>query len=148
MQLTIAIAQLKPRKGAYEANLARLGEVFGQLGALSPRPDVLVLPETALTGYFLEGGVREVARTAGELAADLQRTYVAACGPDAPPRPGEPDDPAGKLYRRGPGGHRTARGRSRRADRRERQEPSRHAPSSRRSHRRERGQCPQPPCRR
>jgi len=85
MELTIAIAQLKPRKGDYAANLARLGEVFAQLGGLERRPDVLVLAETALTGYFLEGGVREVARTAEELFADLQRTYLAARGEAAPP---------------------------------------------------------------
>jgi NAD+ synthase (glutamine-hydrolysing) len=85
MQLTIAIAQLKPRKGDFAANLARLGTVFAQLGELPRRPDVLLLPETALTGYFLEGGVRELARTAGELFEDLQRAYLVACGPDAPP---------------------------------------------------------------
>ncbi|MEN9935910.1 MAG: hypothetical protein RLZZ387_2489 [Chloroflexota bacterium] len=85
MQLTIAMAQLKPRKGHYAQNLERLGAVFAQLGSLQPRPDLLALPETALTGYFLEGGVREVARTAGELHADLQRTYLAACGAHAAP---------------------------------------------------------------
>src|SRR5262249_4632370 len=38
---------------------------------------ILHLPETALTGYFLEGGVRDAAMTAGAFAADLQRTYIA-----------------------------------------------------------------------
>ncbi|HEU5099613.1 MAG TPA: NAD(+) synthase, partial [Roseiflexaceae bacterium] len=85
MQLHIAIAQLRPRKGDYAANIARLGQVFAQLGTLAPRPDVLVLPETALTGYFLEGGVREVARSAGELFASMQTAYLAACGPAAAP---------------------------------------------------------------
>ena len=32
-------------KGEYEANLARLGEIFAQLDSLEPRPDVLHLPE-------------------------------------------------------------------------------------------------------
>ena len=41
---------------------SRLGDVFAQLDSLEPRPDVLHLPESALTGYFLEGGVREHAR--------------------------------------------------------------------------------------
>lgn len=36
---------------------------------------VLALPETALTGYFLEGGVREEAMTAGTLARELDATY-------------------------------------------------------------------------
>ncbi len=85
MQLNIAIAQLRPKKGDYAANIARLGEVFGQLGALDTPPDVLVLAETALTGYFLEGGVRDTARTAGQVFTDLQAAYLAARGPDAPP---------------------------------------------------------------
>src|SRR6476620_4913022 len=85
MELNIAIAQLRPKKGDYDANIARLGEVFAQLGTLATQPDVLVLPETALTGYFLEGAVREVARSAGEVFADLQAAYLAARGPAAPP---------------------------------------------------------------
>jgi NAD+ synthase (glutamine-hydrolysing) len=84
MQVNIAIAQLRPKKGDYAANIGRLGEVFAQLGTLATQPDVLVLPETALTGYFLEGAVREVARSAGEVFADMQAAYLAARGPAAP----------------------------------------------------------------
>ena len=73
--IDVATVQFAPRKGEYESNLARLGELFAQLDALTPRPQVLHLPETALTGYFLEGGVREFALTAGTQAADLQRVY-------------------------------------------------------------------------
>src|SRR4051794_17557957 len=50
----LALAQLKPRKGDYAGNLARLHSVFSQLDALEPRPSLLCLSETALTGYFLE----------------------------------------------------------------------------------------------
>ena len=60
--LQLAALQFSPGKGDYDANLARLGDVFAQLDSLDPRPDVLHLPESALTGYFLEGGVREHAR--------------------------------------------------------------------------------------
>ena len=80
----LALAQLKPRKGEYAANLARLGGVFAQLATLSPRPAILHLPETALTGYFLEGGVRDHAMTAGELARDLGAAYRRAV-PDGQP---------------------------------------------------------------
>ena len=73
--LRLAIAQLKPRKGAYAENLARLGDVFRKLGTKVDPPDVLVLPEAALTGYFVEGGVRELARSAEELYEDLARTH-------------------------------------------------------------------------
>ncbi|MDB4910467.1 MAG: NH(3)-dependent synthetase [Gemmatimonadetes bacterium] len=76
--LQLAALQFSPGKGEYEANLSRLGDIFAQLDSLDPRPDVLHLPESALTGYFLEGGVREHARTAGALADDLQRMYLAA----------------------------------------------------------------------
>lgn len=79
----LAVAQFRPRKGDYTGNLARLGPLFAQTCARQPRPDVLCLPESALTGYFLEGGVREHAVTAGTLAADLQTVYRAAVpGPE------------------------------------------------------------------
>jgi NAD+ synthase (glutamine-hydrolysing) len=71
----LAVAQLKPKKGDYAHNLERLGELFARLDSESPRPDLLQLPETALTGYFLEGGVREQAMSAGDLAHDLARVY-------------------------------------------------------------------------
>ncbi len=74
--VNLAIVQFKPRKGEYAANLAHLGDIFAQLDALDPRPEIAVLPETALTGYFLEGGVREAAMTAGSLAHDLHATYL------------------------------------------------------------------------
>lgn len=71
----LALAQLKPRKGDYSGNLGRLGAVFAGLDELDPRPTVLCLAESALTGYFLEGGVRDNAVTAGTFAADLDRVY-------------------------------------------------------------------------
>jgi NAD+ synthase (glutamine-hydrolysing) len=74
----LALAQMKPTKGDYAANLTRLGEVFAQLNAMRPRPQVLHLPETALTGYFVEGGVRDLAVTAGTLARDLQEGWRSA----------------------------------------------------------------------
>jgi NAD+ synthetase len=82
--LHLAIAQFEPRKGDYVDNLSRLREIFAQVHAFEPRPQVLQLPETALTGYFVEGGVRDLAVTAGQLAGDLDRVYrdaVSAPGP-------------------------------------------------------------------
>jgi NAD+ synthase (glutamine-hydrolysing) len=76
--VNIAVAQFKPRKADFRANLDRLGALFRQLDELEPHPTVLALPETALTGYFLEGGVREEAMTAGALARELDATYRAA----------------------------------------------------------------------
>lgn len=80
----LALAQFKPRKGDYQGNLQRLRAVFAQVDAMDPRPTVLALAESALTGYFLEGGVRDNAVTAGTLARDLDVAYrdaAASAGP-------------------------------------------------------------------
>jgi NAD+ synthase (glutamine-hydrolysing) len=73
--VTLALAQFKPRKGDYAGNLARIAGILAQAAAIEPRPQLVCFPETALSGYFLEGGVREHAVTAGKLAADLHRAY-------------------------------------------------------------------------
>ncbi|HKH92982.1 MAG TPA: NAD+ synthase [Gemmatimonadaceae bacterium] len=73
--LTLALAQFQPRKGDYAGNLARIGELLAQCASLEPRPRLVCFPESALSGYFLEGGVREHAVTTGRLAADLHRVY-------------------------------------------------------------------------
>ncbi|MGH8673637.1 MAG: nitrilase-related carbon-nitrogen hydrolase, partial [Burkholderiales bacterium] len=74
----LAIVQFKPRKGDYAGNLAHLGEIFAQLDSLDPRPQVAFLPETAVSGYFLEGGVRDHAVSAGTLVRDLDEQYRTA----------------------------------------------------------------------
>ena len=74
----LAIVQFKPRKGDYSGNLDRLGGIFAQLDGLNPRPQVAFLPESAVSGYFLEGGVRDQAVTAGTLARDLNDRYKKA----------------------------------------------------------------------
>ncbi|HET8632516.1 MAG TPA: NAD+ synthase [Gemmatimonadales bacterium] len=79
--LHIAIAQFRPTKGAYRQNLARLGEIFGQLAAADHAPDLVVTAEAALTGYFLEGGVRELAKSAPELFADLSQVHAESGAP-------------------------------------------------------------------
>jgi len=82
--VNLAIVQFKPRKGDYAGNLAHLGEIFAQLDSLDPRPQVAFLPETAVSGYFLEGGVRDVAVSAGTLVKDLDEQYRAAVPSLAP----------------------------------------------------------------
>ena len=83
--LTIAICQFAPRKGDTVANLQRLGALCAQAAALDPRPQLVQFPETALSGYFVEGGVREVACTAGALANDLDDAYRTACAASGVP---------------------------------------------------------------
>jgi NAD+ synthetase len=85
--LTMAIAQLHPHKGDYRANMARLRDIFAQVRMLSPHPQVLHFPETVLSGYFVEGGVRDVAVTAGTLARDLDQAYADGPRDDRARRP-------------------------------------------------------------
>ena len=71
----IALSQFRPTKGEYAQNVARIGGVITQAAQLNPKPDLVVFPETATSGYFVEGGVKELAVTAGTLARDLAAAY-------------------------------------------------------------------------
>ena len=75
-QLRVMVAQVQPRKGAYAENLRRVGGIVAQVAALEEPPQLLVFPETALTGYFIEGGVRELALPAGALFRDLAAQHA------------------------------------------------------------------------
>src|SRR5207245_5739412 len=77
----LAIAQIRPTKGEYAANLQKIGGVLAQLAQLNPPVDLVVFPETATSGYFVEGGVRDVAVTAGTLFRDLTLEHEAAKAP-------------------------------------------------------------------
>ena len=76
-RLSVAIVQTKPIKGRYTENLAAAGEAFGSL--LSPVPELIVFPEAAFTGYFLEGAVYEAARSSARFARDLATIWHQAC---------------------------------------------------------------------
>jgi predicted amidohydrolase len=78
--LRVAIVQTKPRKGRYAENLREITEIFAQLGSTEPAPDLVVLPEAALTGYFLEGAVYELALDARRFADDLANAWREANG--------------------------------------------------------------------
>ncbi len=77
MQLKVhaAIGQMKPYKGDFRRNLNRLGDLFEQLEEESSQISILTLPETALSGYFLEGGVRDAALSSADLFAALLELY-------------------------------------------------------------------------
>ncbi|HVH67561.1 MAG TPA: NAD+ synthase [Gemmatimonadales bacterium] len=77
----VAIAQIRPTKGDYAANLQKIGGVLAQVAKLQPTVDLVMFPETATSGYFVEGGVRDVAVTAGTLFRDLTLAHAAAGGP-------------------------------------------------------------------
>src|SRR5213083_2634935 len=79
--MRLAIAQIRPTKGEYAANLQKIGGVLAQVAKLEPAPDLVIFPETSTYGYFVEGGVRDVAVTAGTLFRDLQVEHEAAKAP-------------------------------------------------------------------
>lgn len=79
--LRIALAQFRPKKGDYAENLRRVGGVFARLAQMEEPPQLVIFPETAMSGYFLEGGVREVAVTAGTLFRDLSAQHSLSDGP-------------------------------------------------------------------
>src|SRR2546421_2370498 len=87
----LAIAQIRPTKGDYAANLQRIGGVLAQLAQIEPRVDLLITPEASTSGYFVEGGVRDVAVTAGALFKDLATPQDAAGAK-------RPIDVAGGVY--------------------------------------------------
>lgn len=75
----VAIVQAKPRKGNVEANFAELQETFEQI-IKEGAPDLIILPEAAMTGYFLEGAVYDLAETADEFATKLADAWRKAGG--------------------------------------------------------------------
>jgi predicted amidohydrolase len=74
--MDVALVQFKPRKGDVAANVAELRGVFAQLAPTSV--DLIVLPEAALTGYFLEGAVYELALDAPAMARRLDEAWRAS----------------------------------------------------------------------
>ncbi len=79
--LRIAVSQFRPTKGEYAQNVDRIAAVLAQAMALEVPPALVVFPETATSGYFVEGGVKDVAVTAGTLFRDLQTRYASLGAP-------------------------------------------------------------------
>jgi predicted amidohydrolase len=78
--LKLGVVQFKPRKGDVAANLAELEAIYAQLAAEETPYDLIVAPEAALTGYFLEGAVYERAFEAEALAELLASGWRRASG--------------------------------------------------------------------
>ncbi len=74
-RLRLAVAQIQPQKGDYRENLRRIGGVFAQVAGWDRPPDILVFPECMTSGYFVEGGVQDVAVTGGTLFRDLAELH-------------------------------------------------------------------------
>lgn len=71
MTARVACVQFAPTKARVSENLDRIAEATRL--AASERAVMAVFPETAVSGYFLEGGVGECALTAEALASELGR---------------------------------------------------------------------------
>src|SRR5688572_16456185 len=71
MPFTVACAQMAPLKADLQANLDKIAELIVQ--ASLEGADLVVFPEASTTGYFLEGGVFEVALESGELAQAISQ---------------------------------------------------------------------------
>ncbi len=71
MTFTVGAAQFTPQKGDVQGNLDRIAEILEQ--ASSEGAELVVFPETIVSGYFLEGGVLESALTGEELLKELAK---------------------------------------------------------------------------
>jgi N-carbamoylputrescine amidase len=80
MPVQVSLLQIQPAKGRYQENLADCSAVFAQLHAEGASPDLVVLPEAAMTGYFLEGAVYDLARPARAFADDLAGAWLNGAG--------------------------------------------------------------------
>lgn len=65
-----ALVQLKPVKGDVLATIDRIAAMLADLQ--DEQVDIVTFPETALSGYFLQGGVREQALSAAEVFEALR----------------------------------------------------------------------------
>jgi N-carbamoylputrescine amidase len=82
MKMRVVAVQFKPRKGDVEQNLDRVAAVLHQIVEEDDPADVVVFPETITSGYFLEGGVREAARTREQILEALVKRYLPFARPE------------------------------------------------------------------
>ena len=76
--MRIALAQIRPKKGDYAANIHAVGAVLAQTAAWPEPAGLVVFGEAVMSGYFLEGGVQEHAISAGTLFRDLAAVHTGA----------------------------------------------------------------------
>lgn len=98
----LALVQFAPRKGRVEQNYERIEQVFTALRHDKEGfPSVIVFPEASLSGYFVEGGVAEVAQKRATVFRRLQAAAGRACGRKHPSFDvvvGFYEDDEGKFY--------------------------------------------------
>jgi predicted amidohydrolase len=101
-KVSLALVQFAPRKGRVDQNVERIEQVFAALRHDKEGfPNVVVFPEASLSGYFVEGGIAEVAQKSAMVLRKLQAAATQACGRNHPPFDvviGFYEDDGGKLY--------------------------------------------------
>ncbi len=75
-EIRVELVQFRPAKGKVEDNLVRIRDL---LEASRGKADLVVFPESSLSGYFVEGAVDEVSRWPDQVGQAL-----GAAGPGAP----------------------------------------------------------------
>lgn len=70
MPFRVASVQFKPEMGRIAHNLDRIGEIVRQAVA-DERADLVVFPETAVSGYYVQGGANENALTSDEVRYEI-----------------------------------------------------------------------------
>lgn len=73
MALTVALAQMAPVKADVPRNLDTIADLCRQ--SSREGADLVVFPEGAVTGYFLEGGVLEHALTGEDLLVEVRKRF-------------------------------------------------------------------------
>lgn len=72
MGFRLACVQFRPDLGMVESNLDRIADCVRQ-AVKEEGADLVVFPETAVSGYYVQGGANENALTSDELGAALSR---------------------------------------------------------------------------
>lgn len=100
--VSLALVQFAPRKGDVNANFERIEQVFAALKHDKEGfPSVVVFPEASLSGYFVEGGIAEVALRAPAVLKRLSKAAARALDGHYNPFDvviGFYEDDGGKLY--------------------------------------------------
>lgn len=96
MPFTLACAQFAPDKAEVSKNLDRIAELCARASAEGA--DLVVFPEGAVTGYFLEGGVLEAAIAGEELVGELSKRLKGRLGKPLDAVVGFYERAGGNLY--------------------------------------------------
>lgn len=100
--VSLALVQFAPRKGDVDANIRHVAEAFAAMREdRAGLPDVAVFPEASLSGYFVEGGVGDVALTAQDAVSKINAALRKSLGARMPAVDaviGFYEDDEGKFY--------------------------------------------------